>query len=323
MNFGDVFSKAWNTVWKNKVLWIFGFFASLLASSGSNNGNGIEWRTNWEYSPGNLPRFFHNFGNSFENFFDNFSRGEWIAFGLGMALVAIVFFLVTMFLGHVGRAAVVRGAALANDESKLKFGPMFKEGLRYFWKLLGLTGLLFAGILAIVIAIVIFSIVTLGIGAIIFACLALPIIIVVALLVIQSTIFIVVEDESVFDAIAHAWKFAIEEHLGNYLLMGLILVVGAIIAGFIIMIPALIIGIPTALALFSANVFSALKITVAIIAFVIYLPLYIVAQGLVTSFIWSSWVYFYQDLIAGDTRNEEELEVLTLEGGMPTDGEML
>ena len=322
MNFGDVFSKAWKTVWKNKVLWIFGFFASLLASNGSGNGgdgNGMNWR----YTPEELPRYFNNFGDGLEQFFSQISEGQWIAFGLGMVVLGILAFLVTMFLGHLGKGAVIRGAVMANDDEKLKFGQLFNQGLHYFWKLLGLSALVFAAILVAVIAGIIISVVTLGIGALVLVCLMLPIIIGVTLWVTQASIFIVVEDEDIFTAISHAWNFVFEQHLGNYLLMGLILFVGQIIAGLIIALPALIMGIPTALALFSGNGIATLGIVMAIIAIVIYLPIYIAAEGLVTSFVWSAWVYFYQDLTDSDASAEEELEQLSLEGGMPGGGEMV
>jgi hypothetical protein len=325
MNFGDVFSKAWNTVWKNKILWIFGFFASLLAyrGNGGDNNSGIRWQENIRYTPEELPRIFNNFGEGIQSFFDQVSTGEWIALGLGVFVLIFIWFLVSMFFGHLGRGAVIRGAVLADTEGKLKFSQLWKQGLHYFLKLLALTGLLWAAGFAAVVVIVIISIVTLGIGALVFLCLALPISIGVGLWVIQTTIFIVVEDEGVFDAIKHAWNFVFEEHLGNYLLMGLILFVGSIIAGFVIFLPLLIMGIPTALVLFSGGGIATLGIVMGIIAILLYILWSIPAQGLVTSFTWASWTYFYQDLVKGDERNAEELEVLSLEGGLPSNGEML
>jgi hypothetical protein len=326
MNFGDVFSKAWNTVWKNKVLWIFGFFASLIAYNGNGNngdGGGITWRESFNYTPGNMPRWFYNFGNDLESMFDRVSTGEWIALGLGLVIIGILFFLVKLFLGHVGRGAVIRGAVMADDGQKLKFGQLFNQGLHYFWKLLGLWALIVVAVIVVVIAAILLSLVTLGVGAILLLCLSLPILIGFSLWIMQTNIFIVVEDEDIFTAIGHAWNWVFEQHLGNYLLMGLLLVVGSILAGLVIALPALILGIPTALALFSGNGIAPLGIVMAIVAIVIYLPIYIVLQGLKTSFVWSAWVYFYQDLLGGDAAAEEELEQLALEGGMPGDGEMV
>lgn len=322
MNFGDVISKAWNTAWKHKVLWIFGFFASLLASSGnggSNNGSGFTWREDFSSLPQQMPRFFNNFGENITASFDGLGQGEWIALGLGIFVIAIIFIAISLFLGHLGRGAVVKGAAMAADDSKLKFGQLWKAGLHSFWKLVGLTGLTLVGILMIVIVVVLLSVITLGVGAIIFACLALPIIIAVALWLVQTTVFIVVDDETVMNALAHAWTFVFEQHLGNYLLMGLILVFIELLAGIVIALPALILGIPTALALFSNGGIAALGIVVAIIAVVIYLPFWIAAKGLLTSFTWSCWVYFYQDLIEGDAREVEELQQVSL----PVGGEMV
>ncbi len=39
-NFGEVLTRAWKTIWKHKVLWIFGILASCARGGGSSNGGG-------------------------------------------------------------------------------------------------------------------------------------------------------------------------------------------------------------------------------------------------------------------------------------------
>ena len=39
-NFGEVLTRAWQIIWKHKVLWIFGILASCGRGSGGGNGGG-------------------------------------------------------------------------------------------------------------------------------------------------------------------------------------------------------------------------------------------------------------------------------------------
>ena len=322
MNFGDILNKAWKTVWNNKVLWIFGFFASLMAYN-SSRGNNFTWRENVNMAPGNMPHFMQNFGWRMNNFVEQVGTGTWIALGLGMALLALLFFLVSLFFGHLGRAALIRGTVLNEEGSHLTFGGLFKEGLRYFWHLLALSLLLLAGIIAGTLAVILFSVLTLGIGAILFACLALPIIIAVGLMMVQTTIFIVAEDEKIFDAIAHAWRFIFYDHLGNYLIMGVILFLLGLVAGFAIIVPALIAGIPALFAYMAGqNVFTGFGVALGVILLLFYIPFYIAAQGLLTSFTWSAWVHFYREL-RGLEADAAEMDKLLEDGeALPAPGDM-
>lgn len=323
MNFGDILNKAWKTVWNNKVLWIFGFFASLMAYNSSNNGDNITWHENVSMGPGDMPHFLQNFGWRMNNFVEQIGTGTWIALGVGMALLAIVFFLVSVFFGHLGRAALIRGTVMSEEGTRLNFGGLFKEGLRYFWHLLALSLLLLAGIIAAALVVVLFSVFTLGIGAILFICLALPIIIAVSLMVVQTTIFIVAEDEKIFDAIAHAWRFIFYDHLGNYLIMGVILFLLGLIAGLAIAVPVLIAGIPALFALFAGqNIFTGLGVALTVVFLLIYIPFYIAAQGLLTSFTWSAWVHFYSEL-RGLEADAVEMDKLLEDGeALPAPGDM-
>ena len=39
-NFGEVLTRAWQNIWKHKVLWIFGILASCARGSGGSSGGG-------------------------------------------------------------------------------------------------------------------------------------------------------------------------------------------------------------------------------------------------------------------------------------------
>ena len=44
MNIGDVLSQAWKTIWKHKVLWIFGIFAGCSSASYSAGNGGVSYQ---------------------------------------------------------------------------------------------------------------------------------------------------------------------------------------------------------------------------------------------------------------------------------------
>ena len=41
MDYGEIFSKAWKIIWKYKILWLFGIFASCSGGGGNGGGGGI------------------------------------------------------------------------------------------------------------------------------------------------------------------------------------------------------------------------------------------------------------------------------------------
>ncbi|MCK5850987.1 MAG: hypothetical protein KAH23_08730 [Kiritimatiellae bacterium] len=329
MNFGEIFGKSWKIVWKHKILWLFGIFAGLL-SGGGNGSSGVGDRggINYTFQDGEFQEMFpwiSRFGYNIEHFFSNVNEGAWVGFAVALACFALFWFVLSIFLGNVGKAALIKGVLHAEEDSnaKLKFGALFKEGLGYFWQMLVLQLLTIGIVIGAVIIGIVFSIVTLGIGAILLICLAIPIAVGAGLLLTQTNIFIVAENMNVIDAIKASWEFVFEKNLGNYLLMFLIVGVGSWIVGFVLAIPIFMLLVPIGMGVFlSEGAMLGVGLLIGLgIFFALYIPIAILVNGILTAFVQAVWTLTYCELRFKPT--EEELTPLELQASLPGDGEMV
>ncbi len=304
MDFGEVLSKAWNIIWKNKVLWIFG----ILASCGNANGGSGSARASYQ---GDLPP-------RFERFFDQFGRiPDWqIALIVGVVILIILLLVVlAIFLSTVGRIGLIRGALQADQGiERLIFGELFSGTLPYFWRVFGLN--LVVGLASVLlvfiflIPFIFFGTLTFGLGFLCFLpliCLFIPFFWLVGLIVEQANIAIVVEDVGIFDGLRHGWE-VFKTNLGPILVMGLILSLGVnLIGGFIISLPLAIVVLP-AIAGAVAGTDRALGggILLAAICFVAYLPVLLIFSGVLRSYIESAWTLTYLRLTQQPSPTELE-----------------
>jgi len=295
MNIGEVLSRAWKIVWKNKVLWIFGIFASCSnASGGTNSGSSFQSQS------GELP-------SGIENFFTQTPDWQLIMIGIIIFLVILVLILLAVFLGTIGRIGLIRGTQQADrdEETKLSFGELFKGSMPYFWRVFLLNlmvGLvIFFAIILIVIIAILGTAATLGIGLFLciipLICLLIPIALFVSVVVEQSSIAIVVENLGVVDGLKRGWE-VVKLNAGMIILMWLILVLGITTIG------GLIIGLPLILTIGSAVIPILLggeeairsSLILAGICFVAYLPILIVLSGILRSYVEAGWTLTFMRL---------------------------
>ena len=160
-NFGEVLTRAWQIVWKHKVLWIFGILAGCGRGGGGGSGGGqVRGSGDQPFPP--LEQFFQQIGQWIEN-------NPWIVAVL--ILLVIVLVIVGIFLGTIGRISLIRGTYQADGGTeRLNFGELFSESMPYFWRVFGLSLLIFLIALFVFIPLALggalFSAVTAGIGAI-------------------------------------------------------------------------------------------------------------------------------------------------------------
>ncbi len=298
MNFGEVLSKAWQIIWKHKVLWIFGILASCANGGGSNityTLNGSDY-AKWN---GNLPP-------AMESYFSDFNRVlPWVILGIVVTLVLVV---LAIFLVTIGRIGLVRGVLKADGGSnqpvkdiKLAFGDLFSRSIPYFWRVFGLNlvvGLLVAAAIILILLAVIFgSVLTLGIGLIClipFVCLMIPAGWVVGLIVEQANNAIIIENLGVIDGLNRGWD-VFRKNVGTILGMGLILLGIGLAAGLLIGIPLLLVSVPLLFGLmrtgFQEFYWNSLWISLACIC--VYLPVLLALNGMLTAYLKSVWTLTY------------------------------
>ena len=164
MDFGYVLKRAWEIIWKFKVLWIFGILASC-GQAGSSGGSNIRVHCSQARNANVAPQV--------EQFFNQLDPAV-IAFLIALGiLVILALIILAILLGTVGRVGLIRGTMKAEQGAeRLTFGELWRDGLAYFWRVFGLNLLIgvfiFLVILALFIPGIILTGLTLGLFAIMF-----------------------------------------------------------------------------------------------------------------------------------------------------------
>jgi hypothetical protein len=292
MNYGEVLSRAWQIIWKHKALWIFGILA------GCGNVGGSSSNVSYSFSEQDLTPAMENFLRGFERIPD------WqIALLVGIGIVVmVVLVLLAVFLTTIGRIGVIRGTQQADEgATRLAFGQLFRKCLPYFWRVFFLN--LLIGLVVVVIVFVgiilgmVGTVFTLGLALLCLIpllCLVVPLSWLLFVLVEQANIAIVVENTSLIEGWRRGWQ-VFKDNLGTMIVMGLILYLGvALIGGLIIGFPVILFVLPALVAglLGGESAFGS-GLLVAGLCFVMYLPVLIVLNGILTSYIESAWTLTY------------------------------
>lgn len=284
MDFGEVLSRAWQIIWKHKVLWIFGILAGCASGGGGSSGN-------INYTTGEVP-------TGVERFFSDTPQEVIIMMVIGLIVIALVLIILGIFLSTIGSIGLIRGTLQVEDGAEsLAFGELFRGSMPYFWRVFLLNLLIGLAIFAVVMGVILVGVLgafmTLGLGLICLIpliCLMVPLAWVVGLVIEQSSIAIVVEDLGIMDGLQRGWE-VIKTNIGSMAVMWLILtlcigLVGGLIIGF----PMMLVVSPVIIALLAGGdqaLTSGLLVTA--LCFVAYLPILIVLGGILRSYTGSAW----------------------------------
>ena len=313
MDFGEILGKAGKIIWKNKVLWIFGILAGCGASGGSGGGGGNSgYRMNGSSSSnfnnpfGNMFPRAQEFGWQVQNFFDNLQGGTLALIIVGLVLFSLLISALVLVLSSIGKAGLIHGTVLADQSGelaeKLNFKQVWSGSKPYIWRIVLLTLLLAVAAivltLILVLPVVLVSVLTLGIGLLCILpliCIMIPVFWMVGVIIEQATVAIVVEDLGVFDSIKRAWQVVVQQNLGGYIVLALILGIGGAIVGFLIGLPLLLILVPVAIALFVSNqAVMTGGLIAGIVLFVIYIPIAILLSGILQAYLGSAWTLAFR-----------------------------
>ena len=315
MDFGYILKRAWEIIWKFKVLWIFGILASCgqaTSSGGSNSG--------YRYSSQNT-----NISPQIEQFFARLDPAIITMLIVIAILVVLALVVIAILLGTVGRVGLIRGTMKAEQGAeRLTFGELWREGLAYFWRVFGLNLLIgviiFLAAVILAIAAVVLTVGTLGIFLICLLpiiCLLVPVMWAVSVIVEQANIALVVENLGITDAIKRGWQ-VVWDNIGNMIVMSLILILGvSLIGGAIIGLPLIVIVAPavagaatgTAVAIRNGLIVSGLL-------FIVYLPVLLLLSGIIRAYTSSAWTLTYLRLT--HKPSPSQLEVSAIPGNIET-----
>jgi hypothetical protein len=311
MDFGYVLKRAWQIIWKFKVLWIFGILASCGQAGGSGGSN-----SGYRFSGQDL------------NLSPNISLPHLdpviIALLIGAGIFVILALIVlAILLGTVGRVGLIRGTVKAEQGAvRLTFGELWRDGLQYFWRVFGLNLLvgviIFLGVMAVIMVMIIPTVFTFGLCLIPLICLFIPAMWVVSVLIEQANVALVVENLGITEAISRGWR-VVRDNIGNMIVMSLILFLGiGLIGGLIIGIPLLIVGTPAMMGVV-AGTSAALRngMIVSGLLFLVYLPVLFLLSGILKSYTTSAWTLTYLRLTAKPSQSLVDSTSVPEEFGIP------
>ena len=133
MDYGNLFTKAWDIIWKNKFLILLGV---LIVLGGSGFGNGSQGQYmfsesdfRWEH----VPQF--EFGHPFQDW-----QPPLFAVG-GIAMIVVVLLLIGLafwVVGQIARGGLIFGVSEIDKGNQTNFSDAFLSGWKKGWSLIGI-----------------------------------------------------------------------------------------------------------------------------------------------------------------------------------------
>ena len=314
MNYGDIIKKAWKSMWKYPVLWIF----AILAGQTTIRSLIII------LIPHNQPMLALIDDPIRQYLYQVKYQYNMNAEGIILYLffgVMIVLTLIRGLVSMVGSIGLQRGVVNVREGKKLDFKALFKETQHFFWRMLAFNGLslLLGAILSGPIILValqnkeLYDV--LGIFILLF-CSMLILLLIPFWLVSYGTNIMLVNDWSIKDSIAEALNFVIRKHFWDF--FGIAFVSGLVAGGI-----SILLGIPQfAVSLISGvsirnRLINSVSIDMAMDTLTQLAAIFLVvygawSTGLLTVFSSTVGVHAYLDL--KDTEGEQGLELPTYTG---------
>jgi hypothetical protein len=309
MDFGKVLGRAWEITWRWKVLWIFGFLASL--------GQGTQGTSSYQTS-----------GQDFDKWAQNPSELWAVMGGVVLALICILFIIIIIVwvVSVISRGALIAGVVQVEDEGSTSFGRAWAVGAKKFWTLFGLGVLAALPMIILVILGAIFfavgiasgvglmdvqeatSIAAIVVTTIICVCFLCCGLFLVGLVLEQIRVYgeraAILEDAGWIDAFKRGWQ-VIKENLGATIILWLIFfAIGIVIFGIsfgIIMLLA-----APFLAFLGVSDPGIWMIGPAICLGLVMFIIFALLRSVVTTYISATWTLAYRELTGWEAPLELE-----------------
>ena len=206
---------------------------------------------------------------------------------------------------------------------------LWKSGLQYFWRFLGLSlligspiflfylALVAGGVIAFVIAFsgpqggsnvgALSSLVALLPVLCVLGCVIFLLAIVISFLSPQAERAIVIENEGIISGLKRGWG-VLTKNLGPILVVWLILLVSGLVVVLVIALPVLVFVVPAVIAFaMSGNQASYTPLIIAGLCILAYIPVSLVANGILSAYVQSVWTLTYLRL----TKPNQDTQIST------------
>lgn len=303
-NFGEVLTRAWQIIWKHKILWVFGILASCGRGGGNFNSNSGGGGDGGGGQPPDLPP-------QMMRWFQTIQENLTTIIIVFVALLCVIW-IVTIFLGAIGKIGLIRGTAQAEaGAASLVFGELFSGSVPYFWRMFGLS--LILGLPALLLGIVLAVILVGGFVAsgggdtalvtmaamipvmIACFCLLVPVMFVLGMIFRQAENAVVLEEMGVLPAITRGWE-VFKANLGPIILMAIILGVIGLVASFVIALPIFVIVFPAMIAFMAGQGQNLTPLYLMGACLCLFIPVAWLLQGIITAYTESAWTLTYMRL---------------------------
>jgi hypothetical protein len=149
LDFGRILTRAWHITWKNKALWLFGFFIALTSESASGGSNALNLRnqiSNADLSGSSefLPPEIRNF-IEWINHIDWNSAWVYVAVAFGCVFIIWILLILLSIRGHGG---LISAIVKADSGEIVTVREAWTIGGRYFWRLLAINVIHFLAAMA-------------------------------------------------------------------------------------------------------------------------------------------------------------------------------
>ena len=304
-NLGEVLTRAWQIIWKHRVLWIFGILAGF-ARGGSGGGGGGGGGSGYDTGSGDSPIP----SGQFERYMIQF--GRFLEENWWVIIVFVVFILILSLLfyalGMMGRIGLIKGVyKVENGAESLIFAELWSESIPYFWRIVGMNLLVGLAFAVILIPLILVGVLTAGIGFVCILpliCILVPISWVVAVVVEQAQPAIVIENLGVMDALKRGWEI-VKANAVTFIILALIIWIGGAIIGLVFAAPLIGAFVPLIIGAESLNR-TLTPVYIALACCALYIPVLIFLSGVLTAYIQSVWTLTYMRL----AQPKEETPVL-------------
>ena len=303
-NFGEVLTRAWQIIWKHRVLWVFGILASCGRGGASFNSSTSQGDGGFGVPPDLPPQVVQLLQAIQENMTTFIT--------VGVTLFCLIW-IVSIFLSTIGKIGLIRGTSqIDGGAQSLIFGQLFSESTPYFWRIFGLSLLVGLPVVAVVVAVLIaggaalaisasggdapgigfFAMLPVLIGCI---CLLVPVMFVVGMVARQAENAIVLEGMSVLPALSRGWE-VFRKNLGPIILMAIILAIIGFAVGFVVAIPVFIVLVPAMFAFMGGEAQNWTPLITASVILCLYAPIALLIQGIAIAYTESAWTLTYMRL---------------------------